>query len=469
IAIYATAGQKVKAGTLLAIIDSQDAQKTVRDAKLSLDSANLTFESANNDFAKTYEQTLNYLDSSIPDLTTAMEGLKDILFSDSVAGNGQWNLDIFIAFVENYQSSSGKYNNYDLYYNSYQNAKKAYYKNLADYKTTNRNSSNDQAIKSLIDETYQTLKLIADSLKNASNLLGDYKKKINDLGFNLNSNIPTYISYISEYQGKINADITNILTSKNSINSANGEPLVLQSQQLSLRQKENALLDAQQTLSDYYIRAPFDGIIASVDALKGDSASSATAIATVITQKQVAGISLSEVDAAKIKSGQKANLIFDAIPDLNITGQVSEIDSIGTVLQGVVTYNAKISLDVQDERIKPEMSVSANIITSAKSDVLMIPNSALKQQNGNYYVETANEPGINYSLASAGIILKNQPIQKQVQIGSANDEYTEITSGLNEGDEIISRTIQASSVKTQTQSTQSGSNALRGVGGGFGR
>lgn len=463
ISVNVVAGQKIKAGAILAYIDSTDAQKAVRDAKLNLDSAKLAFKSADNDFKKTFDQALNYIDSTISDATTAMLGLHDILFSDAIGGNSQINFNIYIT-AENFNSASGKYNNYDKYYNAYQNAKNSYQKALENYKSIDRNSLNASSVVSLLSDAYDALKLISETSKNTSNLLDDYRKKVIANNQTLDSNTITYISDISTYQNTINNDITNILSSKNSISSENGDPIAIQSQQISLKQKENALLDAQSELSNYYIRAPFNGTVATVDVEKGDLASSATAVATIITESKNVEISLSEVDAAKIKIGQKANLTFDAIPDLNITGKVAELDSVGTVSQGVVTYNAKISLDIQDERIKPEMTVSANIITDSKTDVLMIPNSAVKQQNGNYYVLIPNE---NVGMASSsGAILKKSPLQKQIEIGSANDGYTEVTNGLNEGDEIISRTITSS---TKTQSPQSGSNALRGIGGGFGR
>ena len=89
---------------------------------------------------------------------------------------------------------------------------------------------------------------------------------------------------------------------------------------------------------------------------------------------------------AKVKVGQKVTLTFDAIEDLSITGEVAEIDTLGTVSQGVVNYAVKIVFDTQDERVKSGMSVSAAIITDVKQDVLLVPNAAVKS-NDEQYVE----------------------------------------------------------------------------------
>src|SRR3989339_408615 len=220
------------------------------------------------------------------------------------------------------------------------------------------------------------------------------------------------------------------------------------------KQKENSLQDLKDKLPDYYIRAPFAGTISVINIKKGDSVSSSTVVATLVTEKQMAEISLNEVDVAKIKIGQKSTLAFDAIPDLTISGVITEIDSVGTVSQGVVTYNVKISFDTQDERIKPGMSVSAEIIINEKQNVLVVPNSAVKSlptnsgegQNGENYIEILQT-------------LQNKPAKIKIQIGISNNTKTEIVSGIKEGDEIITRTILSSIIKTTTAPSLFGSPA----------
>ena len=142
------------------------------------------------------------------------------------------------------------------------------------------------------------------------------------------------------------------------------DPLDLRTQQLSVQQRKDALLDAQEKLGDYTIRAPFAGILAKITIKKGDPATSGTIMATLITPQRTATVSLNEVDAAQLQVGQKATLTFDAIPDVSIAGEVAEIDALGTVSQGVVTYAVKILFDTQDIRVKPGMSTSAAIITN---------------------------------------------------------------------------------------------------------
>ncbi|KKQ68940.1 MAG: RND family efflux transporter MFP subunit, HlyD family secretion protein [Candidatus Peregrinibacteria bacterium GW2011_GWF2_38_29] len=201
-------------------------------------------------------------------------------------------------------------------------------------------------------------------------------------------------------------------------------------------------------MSDYTVKAPFDGIVANIAVIKGQNVSA---------QQSIANISLNEVDVAKIKSAQKATLTFDAVEDLTITGTVGEVDTLGTVSQGVVTYNVKIVFDMQDTRIKPGMSVSAAIIIDTKADVLAIPSGAVKSQGDTYYVEFVDSTNTQSATAGVqGVTLLKAPQQQTVEIGISNDTSTEIISGLKEGDQVVSRTITGSTTAPAASSLLGG-------------
>ncbi len=230
--------------------------------------------------------------------------------------------------------------------------------------------------------------------------------------------------------------------------------LDIRAKKIAVQQKEDALLSAQQNLADYYIRAPFDGVVTSLNVKKGESVSS-NAIATLITKQKIAETTLNEIDIAQVKIGQKANIAFDVVDGLNITGEVVEVDTLGTVTQGVVTYGVKIAFDTQDERIKPGMSLSATIITNLKQDVLLVPNSAIKQQGDISYVQVADKPAVQFNLAAANIsgsIIPASSLRtQQIQIGLSNDTMTEVLDGLQENDLVITQII---SPDNQTLSQQ---------------
>jgi len=253
---------------------------------------------------------------------------------------------------------------------------------------------------------------------------------------------------------------------------AGADPIDLQISLNSVKQRESALAaarnklqDANDALNDYSVMAPFDGVVGKISTQEAADASAGTALATLITTQQVATISLNEVDVAKIKVGQKASMTFDAVDSLTLTGEVAEVSQVGTVTQGVVNYDVKVAFDSQDDRIKPGMSVSVSIVTQVAADVLTLPNSAVKTQGDQHYVETLNVSSSTQPDASGYYSIKETPQRVAVQVGIANDTLTEITGGLTEGQQVIAQTIKATTGSTAAAAS-SQSNLLRMASGG---
>lgn len=517
-------GQDVKSGTLIARIDNTSALKAVRDAEANLQSTQLSLEklkqpadalsilqaenaliqaneakqSAEDNLNTAYDDGFDSISSAFLDLPTVMSGLNDILLGTSLGGSSQWNIDFFANSVQVYDDRGMKYR--DDTYNAYKIARAAYDKNFDDYKAANR-LSDKSTIEALMNETYDTSIKMSDLVKSANNLIQFYEDRLSEHNLRPNPLADTYLSSIGTYTSKTNSHLSdlrsaidnlqsnrdNILSSERTIAErtqslanlkAGADAIDLQSQELQVAQRENALADAKSQLTDYDIKAPFNGTIAAVNISNGDTISSGTSIVTLITKQQMAEISLNEVDVANVKLGQKATLTFDAFPDLSMSGEVSDIDTIGTSSQGVVSYNVKITFDTQDDRIKPGMSVSVDIITEVKQDVLMVPNAAIKIQGNSSYVQIPQGTDINVQLAAnlSGIVLPKPPISEQVGMGISNDQNTEIVSGLKEGDLVVvstitSQTTSSASGSTGTQQRSSNTTTnirIPGLGGGGG-
>ena len=494
-------GQEVGAGAVLAAIDASDAERTVRDAETSLETAKLEMDKllepldeltllqaensltatkeskqkAEDNLKKSYEDGFNTVANAFLNLPSVMAGLHDILYANDVGlgGGGQWNIDFYANAVQSYDVKALQYKADAM--DKYQAARAAYDKNFDDYKQASR-FSEEAVIELLINESYETAKNIAEAVKSANNLIQFYQDKLVEHNLKPQTLSTTHLSNLSSYTGTTNNYLSSFLSAKRSIQDykeaiitaersieekelslakikEGPDGLDIRAKKIAIQQREDALATAQQTLADHYVRAPFVGAIAKVSAKKGDSASASTIIATLITRSRIAEISLNEVDVSKIKVGQKATITFDAIEGLSIIGEVAEIDSVGAITQGVVTYGVKIGFDTQDEKVKPGMSVSAAIITDAKQNVLLVPNSAVKQQGDTAYVEIfAGET--------------QTPRQQTVQAGLSNDTMTEISSGLNEGDQVVTQTIIQTT--TQNQPQQNTGVRIPGITGGGG-
>jgi HlyD family secretion protein len=473
-----TAGQSVKAGTIIAKIDSRDALQAVRDAEVSLASAKISLQStktssvqsrgkASDDVTKAYDTGYNTIASTFVDFATVIddaggmlndyrkspylenEEVRRILGNDGVTQKGE--------LATEFEKSKTNYNQIH-----------------EAYKQLNR-QSDPKAIEVLLGQTYVMSKQLADSVKSIRTFVG----RMETAAYTVPTQLTTDKATLDKDIGTINGRVVDLFAAQTSIQSAKDAlqeanqsytvpgigsgSLDVQNAQLTVVQKQNAYQKTLDTLSDYTIRAPFDGIIASVSAEKGISASSGASLATIITPQQIATVSMNEIDAAKIKVGQKVNLTFDALPDLTLTGKIIEIDTIGTVSQGVVSYNAKIGFDTQDDRVKPGMSVSASIITAVKPNVLLVPTSAIKTSGNTTNVQTL-DGGTQSASTQTGVTSVTPPRSIQVEIGDANDTETEIVSGLKEGDQIITRTISASAATTQATQSRSLLNPTGGAG-----
>jgi len=453
-------GEKVWKGQTLFYLDSKDAKKAVRDAEISLESANLSLEklklqnseeNMNADLVKAYDDGFTAVSDTFLDLLSTITGIESILNEDNISDN---SVRMSGQTAINYRNDAEK-----LYYG----VKNAFEKNRINFRKIDRNSSK-ASIEIIIDETYETAKLLTDTIKSTKNLV-DYLSEDTERPTeyaSLQDTLSTYTNTINSHLSSLLSIKTSIKNYKDAFPNAN---LDLQSSMLTIKQKENALADAIEKLNDYSVRAPFDGIIATVPVNLGESASSGMVMATIITTKKLATISLNEVDVAQIKLNQKATLTFDALTDLTISGEVAEIDSIGTVSQGVVTYDVKVSFDTQDERVKSGMSVSAVIITGVKKDILSVSNGAIKTKNDKNYVEMFNVPIDRATDGLPGSISKTALNKINVEIGISNDTHTEIISGIKEGDEIVIRTILPSTTKTTTSAFgSSGGSKSGGMG-----
>lgn len=220
------------------------------------------------------------------------------------------------------------------------------------------------------------------------------------------------------------------------------DTLDIRAKELIVAQRKNDVNEVYKKVSDYLARAPFDGVVASLVAEVGDSVTPSTVLGTIITNKKIAEISLNEADISRVIVGQKVVLTFDALSGVMIDGVIAEIDTIGTNSQGVVTYKVKVVFDEKDTRIKPGMTVTADIILEQKENALVVPNEAIKTMRGKKTVTVRR-----------GDVTE----QAEVTVGVVTDTETEVLTGLEEGDTVtVTR-------RTSTAATSSTAPSLLGA------
>ena len=196
------------------------------------------------------------------------------------------------------------------------------------------------------------------------------------------------------------------------------------------------------------------GAIVTVTSSSSNSTSTSQVLGSIYQIGPIqAQVNLSEIDSVKVFEGQKVTMTLDAFPDLTFTGKVVSVNTNGVISSGVTTYPAIISFDLSNDKIYPNMAVSAKIITSVKNDVILIPSAAVQTSNGQSTVR----------------VLKNiQPDTVNVTVGDSNDTQTEIKSGINEGDLVVTGTTSTARSQTTGGTSPFGVFGGRGFGGGGG-
>ena len=482
--LNASEGQYVSKGTLLAKIDNSNSLDAVKDAEEELESAQISLDKligpdesnpkakkdAKKNLSKAYEDGYNTVSSVFLDLPDIMKDLEEILYGRTF-NNYQDNIEYYSSAAYGFNEKILEYRN--VAEDSYKLARSSYNINFENYKKTNRYS--DQAVvDAIITQTYENSKDIAQTIKDNINLIQFYKDALTYYDAEINSTAESHISSLSSHLSSINSCISSLFSANSSIEdkieALEDVDTEIKDAKLTVTKKQRALEDAKDALADYYVYAPIGGLISEVIAEKGENISSGSSVVTIITESKIAEITLSEVDVANIETGNKATLTFDALEDLTLTGKVTGVDLVGSANSGVISYGIEITLDTIEDNIRAGMSVSTNIITNSKTNVLIVPTTAVKSNDdGTYYVQVLSD---TYDLTDKtnsikGVTSDSLPATKIVGIGLSDDTNTEITSGLAEGDQIIVRTSSSASASTSSSasSNRSGSSNIINVGG----
>lgn len=465
--IFVNKEQTIKKGELLLKLKTKDFEEAIDDAKLALKDAEIRLqnlrqnkETNEKDLKDFFDEVFNALSLTFSTLSSAITEMEKS-FTESSYNSDQADIDY-------YQSVFALYRGYSFLKNEKEEKflvlKEKYQKARNDFIFVSRNSS-QQLLEEWAKRTSSLLLEISDLAKEGRDIISFYKEAV--LKENLKPAISLLVTdaqfaTLSSVVKNLDQLYSNLISLSKKIDqirqSISNYEDQISLQEKTIKQKESLLEKAKDNYESCFIKADFDGKIAKLNVKEGDSVSGATVLFTLITKEKVAEISLNEIDAAKVKIGQKASLTFDAIPDLILTGKIIEIDSLGSISQGVVSYSAKIVLDSDEERIKPSMSVTAEIIVEAKTDVLLLPNSAIKTQGNLKYVELINaapEAKAQLKIGNQIILPKGIQIKNQnVETGISNDNLTEIISGLKEGDIVIFSKVLTKNLQSQTQTNQ---------------
>ena len=272
------------------------------------------------------------------------------------------------------------------------------------------------------------------------------QKFMNDaVARNLATNDPTYIQENATWL----AAEANFNNSQNAINQARAN---LGNASITYQQASSVVVAPVSGTIENITVVPGMSITNSTTTSGGTSSTNSTTVASIKTDgNPAATVNIAEVDVAKVKAGQKVTLKFDSIPDTTFTGVIAGINKLGVVSSGVTNYPATVQFDSGSDKILPNMSVSASIITDVKDGVVLVPSSAVTTQNGQSVVRELKNGQLTFV---------------PVTTGESSDTETEIKEGVNEGEEVVTAVTAPSQSTPGSTSPFSGTRGFGGFGGG---
>lgn len=293
---------------------------------------------------------------------------------------------------------------------------------LDGYKSTiNSNRSSANSSISSLNNSIQSVKNAQTSLNGVQI---SYDKAVNDLAVAKkqseqdinNATITLKSREISLTQAK--SDYANLIAPPRAVDLASAR-VQLTSAAISVdRAKYNV---EQATLT-----SPIDGVIAQLNYKKGDiiidsSSTDKTVVSIINNDTLFIEANVEESDVSKLKVGDKAEVTFDAVDGVKLTGEVSFISlTSATNSNGIVTYLVRVLLtNTAGSQIREGMTAAINFITAQALGVLSAPVEAVRNVGGNPSVETADNKFVT------------------VVTGFTDGKKVEIISGLKEGDTIV--------------------------------
>jgi HlyD family secretion protein len=204
------------------------------------------------------------------------------------------------------------------------------------------------------------------------------------------------------------------------------DSLDLHIQMIKVKQKENELNAAQETLSRLVVPSPIDGIFVVEENWRtgqmirmGDDVYIGQPVARIpdIRTMKIKGFVM-ENDISRIRPGQKVIVRLDALPSVPFNGIISTVGKVCIDRDDKKVFPAEVLISESDLRLKPGMTVSCEYITYESDNELYVPNNCILEENKHFYL----------------FLRKRGKLRKiEVKTGPSNNMFTIVAGDLKPG------------------------------------
>ena len=195
-------------------------------------------------------------------------------------------------------------------------------------------------------------------------------------------------------------------------------------QQAAVEAAQATVTQINTQINQAILRSPISGVVSVQNAKVGQLATPGATLVTVISKDNLeVDADLPETDIGKVNVDNPVAVTFDAFPGETFTGTVFYIDPAETIIGGVVNYKIKIAFAKPDPRIKSGLTANLSITTNTKTDVLILPQFAILQNDNGSFVEI-----------QSGKTTTQIPVTTGIQDTAGN---IEIKTGVTEGESVL--------------------------------
>ena len=202
-----------------------------------------------------------------------------------------------------------------------------------------------------------------------------------------------------------------------------------------VRAAEARVQVAQQDLDNTIVRAPYDGIVVSKDAQRGEMVSpisagggfTRTGIATLVDMTSLEiEVDVNESYIARVRPGQAVNAVLDAYPDWQIPAKVRTV--IPTADRQKATVKVRVAFDRLDPRILPDMGVKVTFfgeesaVRAGGAPQALVPRTAVRGEGDSRIVFVYRDGRVE---------------RRAVRLGQVRGNDQEVTAGLTDGDQVV--------------------------------
>ena len=273
----------------------------------------------------------------------------------------------------------------------------------------------------------------SNSLSTAEASLASYQAKLKSAQVALEVAQSNYARLSKLYKSD-SASLSDLETAKNTLASAKATVDEVKSQ---IQTAQISVNDAKTNLNYTQIISPMDGIIVSVPVSVGQTVNSNQTSPTIVQvadlSKMLIKLEISEGDIAQVQEGQEIRFTTLAEPNRAYQSKIDTVDPALTTLTDnnyteesgnteAIYYYANALVDNADNRLRIGMTVQGQVNIAKRENVLVVPTSTLKKKGNKTTIQVLNN---------------NQVEEKEIQTGLSDSQYTEVISGINEGEQVV--------------------------------